>query len=91
MKSKKKGILHFLVKSIIISVIIVSTTITVSGLVFAIYVEKNIEKTIDEDMFFPVGSGASTKIYYYDFSDRENRVGTPHTISDKELYNAYKS
>lgn len=90
MKSKKKGILHFLVKSIIISVIIVSTTITVSGLVFAIYVEKNIEKTIDEDMFFPVGSGASTKIYYYDFSDRENRVGTPHTISDKELYNAYK-
>ena len=67
-----------------------STVKTLTGLIFAIYIEKNIEKTIDENMFFPVGTGASTKIYYYDFSDRENRIGTVHIISDKELYNAYK-
>lgn len=90
MKGNKKGILHFFIKSIIITVIIVTTIVTVTGLVFAIYIEKNIEKTIDENMFFPVGTGESTKIYYYEFSDRGNRVGTLHTISDKELYNAYR-
>ena len=90
MNAKKKGLLHFFTKTIIITVIIVSTVITVTGLVFAVYIEKNIEKTIDENIFSPVGTGESTKIYYYEYSDRENRVGTLHTISDNELYNAYK-
>ena len=82
--------ISFLLKTILILMIIILTTATTTGLVFAIYIEKNIDKSVDESIFIPVGTGSSTKIYYYDFSDRENRIGTLHEISDKELYSAYK-
>ena len=59
-------------------------------LVFAIYIEKNIDKTVDESLFAPIGTESSTKVYYYDFEDRENRVGTPVEISSKALYSTYK-
>ena len=80
MKGKKNGILQFITKSTIIAVIILSTVITLTGLIFAIYIEKNIEKTIDENMFFPVGPGASTKIYYYDFYFITLRVSSAASV-----------
>ncbi len=59
-------------------------------LVFAIYIEKKIDKTVDESLFTPIGTSSSTKIYYYDFEDRENRIGTPVEISSRALYSTYK-
>ena len=90
MEKSKSNILKHILRPIIIIAIILIITATVTGLVFAIYVEKNIDKTIDETLFTPVGMGSSTKIYYYDFSDRENRIGEVKEVSDKELYSAYR-
>ncbi len=90
MEKSKKSTIKRILRPIIIIAIILIITATVIGLVFAIYIEKNIDKTIDETLFTPVGMGSSTKIYYYDFSDRENRVGVLKEISDKELYSSYR-
>ena len=90
MEKSKSNTLKYILRPIIIIAIILIITVTVIGLVFAIYVEKNIDKTVDETLFTPVGMGASSKIYYYDFSDRENRIGEIKEISDKELYSAYR-
>ena len=70
--------------------IILVLIVLILCLVFAIYIEKKIDKTIDESLFAPIGTGSSTKVYYYDFEDRENRIGTPVEISSRSLYSTYK-
>lgn len=77
-------------KIFLIVAIVLCLSALVLGLIFAIYIEKNISKTVDESIYATIGMGSSTKIYYYEFEDRENRIGTPLEISDKELYSAYR-
>lgn len=86
----KTMVKKFVVRPILILLIVLSITVTTVAIVLSIYVEKYIEKSIDESLFTPIGNGASTKIYYYEFSDRENRIGVLKEISDNELYSAYK-
>ena len=90
MEKSKSNIIKRILRPIVIVAIIFIITAMVVGLVFAVYIEKNVEKSIDETIFTPVGMGSSTKIYYYDFTDRENRIGEIKEISDKELYSAYR-
>ena len=80
----------FIIRPLLILLILLIITSSVVGLVFAIYIEKHIDKSVDETLFSPLGNGASTKLYYYEFSDRENRVGKLCEISSKELYSSYK-
>ncbi len=79
-----------IVRPLLILLIFLIITSTTVGIVFGIYIEKYIDKSVDETLFSPIGNGASTKIYYYEFSDRENRIGKLQEISSKELYSAYK-
>ena len=65
-------------------------TATVVGLVFAIYIDRNIEKSVDETLFTLVGSEAVTKLYYYDFTDRENRIGEAIEMTEEEIYGGYR-
>ena len=86
MKRLMKGILRFFIVLLIVTVL---TALTV-GIVFAIYVDKNIEKTINEEMFYVVGADSETKVYYYDYEDRENRIGTPIEMSDQIVDGGYR-
>ena len=61
------------------------------GLAFSLYVEKSIEKSIDEELFYVVGSNSETKLYYYDYTDRENREGTALELTEEPLYGGYRS
>lgn len=91
MKKQSHSLIKYnLLKILLIISIIAVITTTVLSLIFAIYIERNIEKSIDDSLFAPVGTGASTKIYYYDYEDRENRIGTAYEISNKELYSSYR-
>ena len=85
-KRAMKSFVRILLVTLLVSVI----TMTVVGLCFAIYIEKNIEKEVDEELFNSVGSESSTKLYYYDFENRENRIGEAVLISDEELYGGYR-
>ncbi|MBQ8141324.1 MAG: transglycosylase domain-containing protein [Clostridia bacterium] len=89
-KRKKKGFWKGLLKFFTVTALILTVTATIVGLVFAIYIEKNIEKSVDETLFAVVGAESATKLYYYDFSDRENRVGEAVEISEEELYGGYR-
>lgn len=59
------------------------------ALVFAIYVNKKIEKSIDETMFTMVGSDSATKLYYYDVSDTTGEIEAKE-LKEETLYGGYR-
>ena len=46
-------------------------------------------RKVDEELFEGLSNGSSSKLYYYEFSDRENREGVAMQIED-ELYGGYR-
>lgn len=86
-----KRILHKALKAMLITSILVIVTVTVVGIVFALYVDKYIEKNIDEQLFYVVGSDSQTKIYYYDYDDRTARIGEEVELGEEQLYGGYRS
>ncbi len=89
-KEKGKSLrLKGMLKVICIIGIILVSVIMIVSLLFAIYIEKHIDKSIDEELFEGLSNGSSSKLYYYEFSDRENREGEAVQI-DEELYGGYR-
>ena len=85
-----KGLFFALLKILTIIALVATVAASVTGLVFAIYIDRNIEKEVDESLFMTVGAESATKLYYYEFSDRENRVGTLKELTEDELYGGYR-
>ncbi len=88
-KKKKRGFWWGFLKIFLVIAFVLTVCATSVGLVFAIYVEKKIDKSIDETLFEAVGSETATKLYYYRFTDRENREGEAVEMSE-ELYGGYR-
>ena len=61
------------------------------GCVFAIYVSNYIDPTIDESLLITSTGEQTTKLYYYDFTDRANRVGEAVEMKDARIYGAENS
>lgn len=59
--------------------------------VFAIYVSNNIDPTIDESLLVTGTSERTTKLYYYEFTDRANREGIAVEMEDQRIYGAENS
>ncbi len=85
-----KRIMRTGIKILLILLIILTVTATVVGIIFSIYVDKYIEKSIDEELFYVVGTDSETKIFYYDYSDRANRIGDAVELTEEKLYGGYK-
>ncbi|MBE6576593.1 MAG: hypothetical protein E7653_00460 [Ruminococcaceae bacterium] len=81
----------FLLKLLLVSAIIIVGAAIIIGIVFSIYVDKYVDKSIDEELFYVVGSNAQTKLYYYDYSDRAARQGEAVEMSEEPLYGGYRS
>ncbi len=58
--------------------------------VFAVYVKNYIDPEIDPAIF-RMNSSQTTKIFYMDYTDRENRIGTMVEIKDEQLYGSENS
>ncbi len=56
------------------------------GSTFAYYVQNYIDIDMDEFNIITTGQNMTTKIYYMDWQDRENRIGVPIEIIDQRLY-----
>ena len=54
---------------------------------FAVYVNQYLDPEIDESLL-GVGQSLTSKIYYYDYEDREYRIGEAVEIEDQRLYGA---
>ena len=88
-KKRKSPVLRGALKVFCILSIILVATLMMVFLVFAIYIERHIDKSVDEELFEGLSNGSSSKLYYYEFSDRENREGVAMQIED-ELYGGYR-
>ena len=94
MKQKKASrvigrVFRLLLKILLIILTVLAVVITIAGILLAFYVEKNVEKSIDETVFLSIGTDGVTKLYYYEFEDRENRVGDAYELVGEELYGGY--
>ena len=89
LRRSKRRAAKVLLKIFVTLVLIAVLVTIVLGLALAVYVEKNIEKSIDDSLFGSIGTDGVTKLYYYDFEDRENRVGEAVEITEEELYGGY--
>ncbi len=58
--------------------------------VFAVYVKNYIDPEIDPSIF-RVNSSQTTKIYYMDYTDRENRIGEMVEIKNEQLFGSENS
>ncbi len=58
------------------------------ALLFCIYVEKKVEKTIDESLFSIVGSDSATTLYYYTEDENGEEIATP--LDESALYGGYR-
>ena len=85
-----KAVFSKILKIFLILLIVLGIMLTVVGISFAIYIDRYVEKNIDESMFYIVGSDSQTKIYYYEYEDRENRIGNAVELSET-LYGGYRS
>ena len=89
-KIARKRVIRKAFKVLLVMLIISIAVICTVGLVFAIYVDRNIETEIDESIFLNIGSGGAARLYYYEFEDRENRIGVAKELEGEELYGGYK-
>lgn len=91
-KTEEKG--PNIVKKIFSSIAAVILTVMLIGFitgtivvsVFAIYVKNYIDPVIQDFDNISTGQKLSSKLYYMDYTDRENRVGTPVEIENAALY-----
>ncbi len=88
-KKMRKKLWRSFFKAALMILLVAVIALGATGLVFSIYIEKNIEKSIDEELFRNIGSDGVTKLYYYEFDDRENREG--EAVLYEELYGGYSS
>ena len=88
---KVKNFFLVLLKIFLIFFILMILIILIVGVIFAIYVDEKVEKEIDESLFRIVGSESATEIYYYEYSDRANRIGEAVKLDENELYGGYRS
>jgi len=58
----------------------------IAGTAFAVYIKNYIDPTVDETLFVNGGTSQTTKLYYYDYTDRANRIGDAVEMEDQRLY-----
>ena len=61
------------------------------GAVFALYIKNYVDTEIDTSILSTSGTDSTTRIYYMNYTDRENRVGTPVEIEDQRIYSSDNS
>ena len=81
----------YLFSAILTFVLVCFVTGIIVGCAFAIYVSNYIDPTMDESLLVTATSEQTTKIYYYDFTDRANRIGTAVELEDARIYGAENS
>ncbi len=81
---------RILLRILLIALIIMAVAALFVGLFAVLYIDTYIEKDIDESIFYDVGSGVQSKIYYYDYQDRSNRIGNAVELKGEELFGGYR-
>ena len=86
-KGKAGKIFTYILNTLLTLLLIGFITGIIVVCAFAVYVNRNLDPEIDESLL-NVGQSITTKLYYYDYEDREYRVGEPVELEDQRLYGA---
>jgi len=86
-------VLIVLVNIVITLLLILAIMGIICGCAFAVYIDNNVETEIDATLFRFTESltGSSSELYYYEFTDRTNRVGEAKPLGDDQIYGSGKS
>ncbi len=78
--------------NIVLTVLLIGIlTGIVAGTAFAVYIKNHIDPTVDESLFMSGKTSQTTKLYYYDYTDRTNRIGEAVELEDQRLYGTENS
>ena len=86
-KGKKRGVGHTLLRVLCAVLLLLTVMALVIGLVLAIYIDRKVEKHIDESLFTMVGADSAT-LYYTDTD--ENGESIRREIPNASLYGGYR-
>ena len=84
-------VLGYIFSALVTLMLVCLVTGIIVACVFSIYVSNYIDPTIDESLLVTGKSEQTTKIYYYEFTDRTNRAGTAVELEDQRIYGAENS
>lgn len=84
-------ILGYVFSALLTLMLVCLVTGIIVACVFSIYVSNYIDPTIDEALLVTGKSEQTTKLYYYEFTDRTNRAGTAVELEDQRIYGAENS
>lgn len=86
-------VLIVLVNIIITLLLILAIMGIICGCAFAVYIDNNVDTEIDENLFRFTESltGSSSELYYYEFTDRTNRIGEAVPLTDDQIQGSGKS
>ncbi len=76
----------YLLNIVLTLLLIVFLTGIIAGSAFAIYIKNYVDPTIDEALFDIGTASQTTRLYYYDYEDRANRIGEAVELEDERLY-----
>lgn len=83
-------IFSYILNVLLTILLVILITGIIVGTVFAIYVKNHIDPEIDPAIF-RMNSSQTTKIYYMEYTDRENRIGEMVEIKDEQLFGSENS
>ena len=58
---------------------------TIVGAAFALYLNSFVDISVDDILLLSTGQDQSTQLYYMNYTDRVNRIGTPVLVEDQNL------
>lgn len=90
-RSKTKKVLMFILNAFLTVFLIGIITGIIVVSAFAIYVKNYVDTEIDESMYQLNSTNTTTKLYYYDYTDRENRIGEAIELESERLYGGSNS
>lgn len=86
-------VLTVLLNVVITLLLILAIMGIICGCAFAVYINNNVDTEIDVNLFRFTESltGSSSELYYYEFTDRTNRVGEAYLMTDEHIHGSGKN
>ena len=81
-------IITYILNVVMTILLIALITGTIVGVAFAVYVNNYIEVDVSEIKMLSSNQDMTTRLYYMDYSDRTNRIGTPVEVENQQLFSS---
>lgn len=81
-------VFSYILNALMTILLIALITGTIVGIVFVVYINNYIKVDMSGFVDLTTEQSMTTRIYYMDYTDRENRIGTPVEIEDQQLFSS---